>query len=245
MAKALDAHWWKKLIKYIWEMFPAWSSLRSLGNNRIIKTSYLWLFIVPIVAKLIQEFPSQFKITDDLILTLGLPFSWHMFYFAAVCFTFASILYSWKCPPLIRDYADWSEYKKKAGSIDLAQNTLVDHCMTYDYFHDRHRDKGDLLSMVEYIITQYCSPGQHTNINDDSPPSYDVSVKDQTVDKAHNLRPLTPKEPGFFWAVRENIEYIHPTIREIITILFSVGFILIGYLFFINIWYVAKLFLAG
>lgn len=90
-----------------------WSALKGFGSSRVLRTSYFWLLFVPIVAKVVVNLDDVLTFTvygQPIKITLGLPFSWKMFYFSAVCFSVAGILYSWRCHVLVKRYNSFTEY---------------------------------------------------------------------------------------------------------------------------------------
>ena len=86
-----------------------WSSLKHLNNNRLITTSYYWMIITPITAKLLDNVEESVKI-GELSITLSLPFSWTLFFFSATCFSFANLIFFWKCPEIIKKFENCKDY---------------------------------------------------------------------------------------------------------------------------------------
>ena len=86
-----------------------WSNLTKLGKNRIIQSSYVWLIVVPAVAKALEPLNmlGQDQTFDvfgtTLTLHVGLPFSWKVFYVSALFLSGSSLLYQIFCPRLIKD----------------------------------------------------------------------------------------------------------------------------------------------
>ena len=100
---------------------PVWSSLAKLGNSKIIKSSYFWIFFVPIMAKLLESAPNTIcigTIENCLRITLALPFSWVAFYFSSLFFGIALLIYYWKCPIILRNVDSWSVFTKKGLTIE-------------------------------------------------------------------------------------------------------------------------------
>lgn len=98
-----------------------WSTLSGMGDNRIIRSSYFWFVFVPIVARLTQQInePLQkalFGLNHNTI-WIQLPFSWFMFFFAALFFSVATFLYSVACPEIIRRYPTPIAYYQAGNGI--------------------------------------------------------------------------------------------------------------------------------
>jgi hypothetical protein len=93
---------------------PDWSQLGRLGRNQIVRSAYLWLLGVPVLAKLLSHLPDKLPIMvygKQLELYLSLPFSWAILFFSAAAFTLGELFFTFGCPPLIRDYKDVEEFK--------------------------------------------------------------------------------------------------------------------------------------
>ena len=97
-----------------------WATLRAWGNSRLIKSAYLWLIIVPIVAKLMHPLAGTHTMTVGNVpfkFTVGLPFSWVLFYFMAIVFAVAQLLYSLGCPEIVKKWADGGEYQRNHPGV--------------------------------------------------------------------------------------------------------------------------------
>lgn len=97
-----------------------WSRLRWFGSSRVIQTSYLWLFAVPALAKLLEALESPVvmeALGPGWVLTLELPFSWKVFYFSALAFAVGTITYHLRCPRLIRDHSDLGDFGRQGKSL--------------------------------------------------------------------------------------------------------------------------------
>src|SRR5438094_6474286 len=89
---------------------PSWTALRRFGTSRVLRTSYFWLFFVPIAAKLLLQLknPLHLDIFGEIhVVHFTLPFSWYCFYFAAIAFSAATLLYSTFCPKVIKEYSSF------------------------------------------------------------------------------------------------------------------------------------------
>lgn len=93
--------------------FPfCWTSLVQLGNNSMLRSSFVWLIIVPIVAKSLERSGEIAKIVDDLEIALKLPFNWYIFYFSAVLIACANALYLLRCPKLVKEFRTYGEFQR-------------------------------------------------------------------------------------------------------------------------------------
>jgi hypothetical protein len=81
-----------------------WITISKIGQSKFVQSFYVWLIIVPIIAKFFVEIP----ITEDYII-LELPFSWIIFYFSALAFVIGNILYL-RCPEIIKEYSSYRDF---------------------------------------------------------------------------------------------------------------------------------------
>jgi len=100
-----------------------WKLISKLGKNRFVNNSYIYLFFVPILAKLLNKInsPLLFQIGDKThVLILELPFSWALFYFSALFFTVASIVYNYKVPTIIQENNSFGDFlNDRKGMLHL------------------------------------------------------------------------------------------------------------------------------
>lgn len=78
-----------------------WSTLGRFHAIKAVRTMYFWVLVVPIAAKLLEHTGGQATIcafSSCVRLQLALPFSWIAFYFSAVCFALAEVVYLARCP---------------------------------------------------------------------------------------------------------------------------------------------------
>ena len=81
--------WKEYTIAFLNRFFPTWSGLKAFSTNRIFRMSYLWIVFVPLVAKFFSKTESAVnfvlqKAPEPIItLSLGVPFSWNLFYFGS------------------------------------------------------------------------------------------------------------------------------------------------------------------
>jgi len=95
-----------------------WLSLSSFSKRKLVKSMVYWLFITPIAAKALSSI-NQVDLSAmgfDGAINIALPFSWTIFFFSALFFSIGNLIYSLKCPELIRDYSDFNDYASKQKS---------------------------------------------------------------------------------------------------------------------------------
>ena len=103
----------------------SWEELSRFGKNRVIQSSYIWLFLVPLAAKALSTVESPLIISglsDGLKINLHLPFSWYLFYVSALAFTFATALYALSCPKIIRRYANFRDFEAEGQKFSFLRS---------------------------------------------------------------------------------------------------------------------------
>jgi hypothetical protein len=101
----------------VWKvMINKWSFVQKLGRNKLLASSYIWLIIVPIFAKLLVQVESLIELTNiaaGLVIDLTLPFSWKVFYCATLLFSISGPVYSLCCPKLIQSVQSYGDFKQQ------------------------------------------------------------------------------------------------------------------------------------
>lgn len=104
-----------------------WTQLRKIQSLRVVQSMYIWLFVVPVLAKSLSALTSPAHIDlygYEFQLILGLPFSWQAFYFAALLFVLGNLAFTAKCPNLVKDHESFESFN--------AQGKGLKHLHTYN-----------------------------------------------------------------------------------------------------------------
>ena len=91
-----------------------WSDLSGLAKNKIVNRTYIYLIIVPIIAKLFSQVKSPVIIEYGktyIVLNLELPFNWVLFYLSALCFSLGTVIYYWKAPSIVKENNSYGEFE--------------------------------------------------------------------------------------------------------------------------------------
>lgn len=202
-----------------------WDKLAKIGQNPIINRTYIYLFLLPFVIRLLRKYNYE-SVIDSI------PFSWHILYFSAFSFTIGSLLYYIFCPSLIKDnksFANFSMEKKGWHHIysylnDLRINSKIVakvNKVKKDELSNELRKKIDLYNI---IIRRH---GKAINFGQDT---YDLSG--ETVIKRVNEIEKKNNEEHHLRSVFESFflyaNSIRRFIRLIILVFFFIGFLLIG-----------------
>lgn len=84
--------------------------MRNLGMSKVVNTSFIWLALIPFLARVLDS------IKEVGGAKLALPFNFEAFYFAAVCFTIASMIFAIWCPDIVKLAPDFGTFVTKGHS---------------------------------------------------------------------------------------------------------------------------------
>lgn len=117
------------------DQLTRWQHLKSAARLPFVSSMYIWIFFVPIAAKALQNIPDYviFSIFDQAMqVNLSLPFSWVAFYFSAVCFAIANLLYRIWCPSIIQENASFSDFRASQKGVIHLDKYLFEAGMNWE-----------------------------------------------------------------------------------------------------------------
>jgi hypothetical protein len=91
------------------EYSARWNNLRDMGNSYVAKAS----IAVPILGYLIlfqSDLIEFLKMHVSVCKDCSVPWRLHTFYFASCFVAMGSVMYAWRCPPLIKKYAGATDF---------------------------------------------------------------------------------------------------------------------------------------
>ncbi len=194
--------------------FTNWDKLRAIQNSKIISSTYVWLFVVPLVAKLLSKINESIKITIDGNLyefVIELPFSWEVFFYSSLCFVIGNVIFLVLAPELIKDFKDYGEYTGSRRNIHH-----LSRYMTEKYkLHLNNIRAKELESSKDYE---------------------DLKRRIGFNDSSKNQNPKAEEDQ--FWSLYDylNIEYRY--FRYICTAFYAIGFVLFSWVIIRNIFWV-------
>ncbi|HAS6997932.1 TPA: hypothetical protein I7280_24255 [Vibrio parahaemolyticus] len=97
-----------------------WNLVRNLAESKVVGSSFIWLFIVPLSAKLLSNVKETVDFTlfgEQVTITTTLPFSWQLLFLSACCFTIANIVYSIFCSEVFKNYRTYAEFKESGKTL--------------------------------------------------------------------------------------------------------------------------------
>ncbi|OCH11036.1 hypothetical protein [Aliivibrio sp. 1S128] len=116
-----------------------WSQLNQIKNIKMISSMYIWIFIVPIAAKVLSLTNEMATVTlfdYTFQVNLALPFSWRLFYFAALFFALATLIYQARCPRLIKEYSTFATFDNEGKPEWHLRPYAEDIGINYESFKD-------------------------------------------------------------------------------------------------------------
>lgn len=203
-----------------------WNALSRMGSIRIFRSSYFFFVLVPIAARLIYKIQPEQEIRilgGVFYVTLGLPFSWKVFYFSSLFFVVATTLYFLFCPQIIKEFRNFREFQEEGRGQDTIMRALFSLYERYgwSFFEEK------LLVFARRFV-------QLPNVMPSPPP------------------PITPEElwradlqrdrlADAFWHVRELADRTSPAARWACLVSYVAGSVLLGVIFVQNFLYVWRL----
>lgn len=209
---------------------PDWGKFKYLGRSKVIKSSYWWLFLAPLLAKLLEAIGDEITFTifsANINLTLALPFSWALFYFSAVCFSIASLIYLTRCPIGIDKYDNFEDWNKSGkDSVTLIRVFL------YAYRDDKRMSPHTISDeQKNYFLTHYLEyKGDVNKITKESGTPRNL-IKSGIPDD--NLK-------GVYYFVVDRLRQSRALARLLMLIFYFVGFICFSVVLFQNFIYVCR-----
>ncbi len=135
---------------------PTWIELSRYGQNSLLKTSYFWLFIVPVLARLLSQLPEQAALVfgdQTFVVNFRLPFSWQMMFVASLLLSAASLIFGLHCPPLVRDYADLESFKSEGRTATQTVWFLKQHWTAQGMNREQREAEGRNFLKVHEVST--------------------------------------------------------------------------------------------
>ncbi|QCX01153.1 hypothetical protein FGM00_13915 [Aggregatimonas sangjinii] len=212
----------------------SWKSISIFGNSQLINRSYIYLFIVPIFAKLLSKLqsPLKFKIEGKIYeLVLELPFSWTMFFASAFLFTIASILYYYAAPSIIKENKSFGTFLIDRKDIPHISNYAEGMGITRKWFvgigMGEHEDFSPLV-LFENLKHQSDELKEETVIDIEEIKKISNQKKLKVYKEVHRKRPPNEEKEEFmqskFWSVYDYANSSKKTSRIICASLYGLGF---------------------
>ena len=196
-----------------------WMNLKEICTGKIITATAVWIFIVPAMTKIFNLLESNTTLFETI--NIIAPYSIIILYFSAMAFFLASITYIVFCPELIKKYNSYTEYATEGKNQINLSNSLKNL-----------NDKSSkiLIDKLKNNITRALpadidAKKSTTIVFGKTPISYTFKNEDIT---------------DVFWAVYEYYTGTAVVAQIIIGLFLSVGFALLTFILFSNLFLVIK-----
>lgn len=207
-----------------------WLQVSDVGNSKIVKSMMIWMLVTPIFAKALSSVNSiniSFLETDNNIL-LNLPFSWQVFFFCALSFTIANLIYSFKCPPLIKKYKYFSDFESNDNSLYLLINYLNDE-ISENIVRQNFLEIGVIVAKYTPLI----DIAKEWTSNDTSNVNWKKGIDSLKHSEVANM-------PDIFASLRVLLAKFYPNWVKACLFFYGLGFVGIGIVIVQNIIYVLR-----
>jgi hypothetical protein len=216
---------------------PRWSALRALGANRLFRLAPLWFVLVPLAAKAILFLNEQGESLPPLFRfhQIELPFSWQVFFYSAAFVSLGNVVYSMRCPRIVRNYLDYTQFKTEGrGDTEILSDlrTLVMRTSKAQAGKTQRKRALKALADAELTLEEFRKDYTQTQAW-----AQGFSVPK----KLSSLAIASGKEMGAFWAVRTYADTLNTFSRCIVTLAYAGGILLIVLVISQNVRAVAQL----
>jgi len=219
-------------LQRLMNIVPRWQMLNAISRIRIFQSSYYFFFLVPIAARLIRKIGPELEMNlfgAVFHVSLGLPFSWKVFYFSSFFFVVAISIYWLKCPKLIKDFRNFREFQEEGRGQETIKNSLIE----YLELTSNHLREG----LGNLFIADYCEPSTMS----DSEYLSGIGLADLTVAKVTDSTIKPEKLSEAFWFTRRITNGQNHVVRIFCFSFYLLAFLLLGYVLIQNFIYVWKL----
>lgn len=206
---------------------PTWSSLRWLGDSRLLRTSFAWLVVVPMLARGVNALPAalvqQFT---------PLPFSWKAFYFAAVFTAIGNLIYLLRCPRIVRSYESFADFESEGKGAEQLRRELENLCLRYH----RQIPADSLANTIREFAKSFC-----TSELSDADRDAIATDSSHSFVKASALEVKSDAAGQAFWSLRDFADQLVARWRWPCFLTFAAGIALVAVVFLQNVFFVSTL----
>jgi len=209
---------------------PTWSELQRLGSSRALRSSYVWLVLVPIAVRLIDQVNDVIHVEvfgATIPVTMKLPFSWQTFFFAALAISAGNAIYQWRCPYLISAFSGFQDFKASGRGFDQIKT-----------FQERYLPLAQKVAQLT---------GEPKDVEEKATLSLGNALSNS---HQHQYNPGSNNTTQFewfmagisksFWAARDGTDYVYPSYRKACGALYAVGLALLICVGLQNVWFVLR-----
>ena len=129
-----------------------WKLLKSFNENKFVRTSYIYLLLVPILVNALNGINNTLNIVafeESFVIHASLPFRWKYFFFAALFFTLGSLMYYFFAPLMIKQNKHFADFKSK----DYGFNELHGYLENLNMGNSFLKKNGFPLELMQKDLT--------------------------------------------------------------------------------------------
>ncbi len=221
---------------------PGWMTLRTLGESRVIKSSYFWFVFVPIVAHAVagastMTIPVPFTDGEVFTPSFSLPFRWQFFYYSSLAFAIASLVYATRCPKIVSRFESYAQFEEQGNRADRTIEYLRQHIIPMAMEPWLVQKKiANAKREMSFFMRRVCS-------DPSSLPEYDESQSNRSWRSKwnatfNNIAIYPHQEAEAFWIVRDLSSGSKPMSRFVCTLFYVIGFAFLVPVLYQNFMYV-------
>jgi hypothetical protein len=140
-----------------------WSELEQLNAIKFIHTMYVWVFLVPILVKLLEHVDEKALITAfgyTFEAQLSLPFSWVAFYFSALAFAIANLVFQIRCPSIIKEQRDYFKFRQSGKGVEHLDYYLFEVDMNWEGLRQRVEKRDEYFYEIAGVFNPTQDDGE-------------------------------------------------------------------------------------
>ena len=212
---------------------PTWSTIRTFGGSRLLRSSYAWIVIVPIAARLLSRMESAFDLNignRPIQLELSLPFSWELFFYGALFTSFGNALYSLACPWIVKRFPTYGAFSGEGRGPNQLREQFTNLLAGRGYVR-----AADLRNVVSEYQASYATA--------DADLTRDIAAlsnRRQAVDASERIAIDPARASEAFWYIRDYYDLVRPRWRAAVALCYAFGFLLVGIVLAQNIAFVIQ-----
>ena len=88
----------------------SWTSLRRLTESKAAQHVFVFLFVTPFLAGILESLAAGGSASTLRINGPTIPLNWTLYFFSACAYLVGQVVFTLRCPSLLRDYPDFGAY---------------------------------------------------------------------------------------------------------------------------------------
>lgn len=211
-----------------------WKVISFFGKSAVINRSYIYLFLVPALAKVLSKInsPIHFLLGNTKYqLVLELPFSWKLFFFSALFFSIGALLYNLFAPAIIKEnesFGDFLNHKKNFTHVFSYRDNIG---LTNQWVQKVGVKLADLNTYGDIPVhLKNFKKYRMTFLNNQAIEKFEMYNYIYKASRNYNETNISYLENAF-WKLYSLANKSHPIMLFMTTVFYLIGFILISIVF--------------